>query len=165
MTKFVSIFLKNVCLSFIYLLFTTFWFVFPSTCVVAVSDLFLTFYLGAYFTLYVHQRGESPWSRSRRIRDVVFGCLFRFQPMRFNVFVTKNTWVFSVSRFVSTACTRFLIITLLFGFLIPKLSFNLFSHHSVSLWNLPLNLLPRSGTLLRCGHSMQSCNILCFLQR
>lgn len=34
--------------------------------------------------------------------------------MRFNVFVTKNTWVFSVSRFVSTACTRFLIITLLF---------------------------------------------------
>lgn len=46
--------------------------------------------------------------------------------MRFNVFVTKNTWVFSVSRFVSTACTRFLIITLLFGFLIPKFSFNLF---------------------------------------
>lgn len=85
--------------------------------------------------------------------------------MRFNVFVTKNTWVFSVSRFVSTACTRFLIITLLFGFLIPKFSFNFFSHHSVSLWNLPLNLLPRSGTLLRCGHSMQSCNILCFLQR
>lgn len=36
------------------------WFVFPSTCVVAVSDLFLTFYLGAYFTFYVHQRGEGP---------------------------------------------------------------------------------------------------------
>lgn len=164
MTKFVSTYLKNVCLLFIYFLFTTFWFVFPSICVVAVSDLFLTFYLGAYFTLYVHQRGESPWSRSRRS---CFGCLFRFQPMRFNVFVTKNTWVFSVSRFVSTACTRFLIITLLFGFLIPKFSFNLFLiiafFYEIYHWIFSRGVRHCLG--LRCGHSMQSCNVLCFLQR
>lgn len=58
--------------------------------------------------------------------ETLFWLFISISTYEINVFGTKNTWVFSVSRFVSTACTRFLIITLLFGFLIPKFSFNLF---------------------------------------
>lgn len=76
MTKFVFTYIKNVCLSFIFF-FTTFWFVFPSTCIVAVW--YILFIWGhtsrSMFTL-----GESPWSRSRRIRDVVLVVYIDFNP-------------------------------------------------------------------------------------
>lgn len=146
-------------------LFITFWFVFPSTCLVAVSDLLLTFYLGTYFTVYVHQRGESPLARSRRIRDVVLVVYFDFNLWDLMYLGPKIHESFPSPGLYPQRVQGFF--TLFFGFLIPKCSFNLFLIiaflYESYLWIFSRGVRHCLG--LRCGYFMQSCNLLCFFQR
>lgn len=90
--------------------------------------------------------GESPWSRSRRIRDVVLVVYIDFNPWDLMYFWRKYMSIFRLLVCIHSVY-KVSDNHPAFWFFNAEIFIQFVSHHSVSLWNLPLNVLPRSATL------------------